>query len=173
MIRSILVGSALAVLLLSGCSKSKSATESKSTGSAPAGSAAPTGSGSGSGADTTMVDAIVSDMMAYTEKVVPMMLAFDGDCAAQAKRMLELEPLAQKIRAQMSAIESDPAAVEAYKTEMAHKGPEVKARMMAKLEAAGTTEAAIDKAEQALKDKCGDDPAFKDAMNHVGLKKKS
>jgi hypothetical protein len=30
----------------------------------------------------------------------------------------------------------------------------------------------IDKVEQTLKEKCADDPAFKDAMNHVGLKKK-
>lgn len=170
MTRSILVGILLAVLLASGCSKSKSATESKSAGSASAGSAAPTGSGSST--DTSMVDAIVSDMMAYTEKVVPMMLAFDGDCAAQAKRMLELEPLTQKIRAQMEAIESDPAAVDAYKAEMARKGPEVKARVMAKLEAAGTSEAAVDKAEQTLKDTCGNDPAFQDAMNRVGLRKK-
>jgi hypothetical protein len=169
MVRSLIVAGSLAVLLTAGCSKSKNATEDKPDGSA-AGSAAP--SGSGASTNTKVVDAIVTDMMAYTEKVLPMMLAFDGDCAAQAKRMLELEPLAQKIRAQMAAIESDPAAVSAYKAQMMVKGPEVKARMKAKLDAAGTSEADVEKVQKSMEDKCGNDPAFKDAMNHVGLRKK-
>ncbi len=115
---------------------------------------------------------MVNDMMAYTEKVVPMMLAFDGDCGAQAKRMLELEPLAQKIRAEGEALEGSPASQAAFRATMASKKADVMARMKAKLDAAGTTEEAIGKTEKAMNDKCGSDPAFQDAMNRVGLRKK-
>jgi hypothetical protein len=169
MLRATAFAYALLMLQVAGCAK-HAAPETKATGSATAGSATP--SGSGSGVDTTAIDTMVNDMMSYTEKVLPMMLAFDGDCTKQANRMLELEPLAQKIRAEGAPLESDAAAQASFKAAIAIKKPEVMARMKAKLDAAGTTEEAIGKTEKAINDKCGNDPTFQEAMNRVGLRKK-
>jgi hypothetical protein len=101
-----------------------------------------------------------------------MMLAFDGDCGAQAKRMLDLEPLAQKIRAEGTALESSPASQAAVKAAMAGKKADVMARMKAKLAALGTTEEAVGKVDKTMTEKCASDPAFQDAMARTGLRKK-
>jgi hypothetical protein len=163
MTRLLVVACVVGSIVGAGCSKSKDTA---------AGSAAPTGSASAAHVDTAAVDQLVNDMMAYTDKMLPAMIAFDGDCAAQAQRMLELEPLAQKIRAEGTALESDAASQAALKAAMAGRRDEVMARMKAKLGAAHTTEDAVNKKEQELKDKCGNDPAFQAAMNRVGLRKK-
>jgi hypothetical protein len=142
------------------------------SGSAVAGSTGSNAAGSGVAGTDAAVAAMVADMMAYTEQVVPLMLAFDGDCAAQAKRMLVLEPIATRIRAQGAALESDPARVAAFKAAMELKRPELMAQMKAKLGAAGTTEVDVDRKDKDINAKCGSDPAYVDAMQHVGLRKK-
>lgn len=148
---------------------SGSSTNGSSDAPGPQGSAV---AGSADAVTDAAIDGIVDDMMAYTEKVLPLLAAFDGDCAAQGERMLELEPLAQKIRVAGSALEADPAKRAAFRAKMQSKRPEVMAKVSAKLAAAGLTEADMDRREKELKEKCANDASFQQAMKRVGLRKK-
>jgi hypothetical protein len=125
------------------------------------------------GVDNAAIDAMVEHMLQYTDQMLPLDLAWDGDCAAQAKRLMVLEPLGQKIRAESRELEADDAKRTAFKAAMAGKRDEVMAKVKQHLAAAGVTEADIDKRTSEMETKCANDPAFVDAMNRVGLRKKS
>ena len=115
---------------------------------------------------------MIDDMMAYTDQMLPLMTQWDGDCPAQAKRMMVLEPLALKIRAEGALLEQDPAKRDAFKAAMAAKKAEVMAQVDKKLSAAGLKSDDLDRIQGELNTKCANDPAFTEAMNHVGLRKK-
>jgi hypothetical protein len=119
-----------------------------------------------------VVDAMVNEMTELTEQMVPLLAAFDGDCAAQAKRMLTLEPLAGKLRASVAALDADPKRQAAVRAEMQSRKAESDAKMQAKLAAAGTTEAELRKKGEDMDAKCGSDPGFQDAMKRAGVRKK-
>lgn len=123
--------------------------------------------------DPKVIDAVVADMMQYTEQTAPLLIAWDGDCAAQAKRMMALEPLATKIRAQTAAIESNPAAQTAFKEAMAAKKAAVMAAVEKTLTAAGSSLKDMGERERQIRGQCKDDPTFIEAINRVGLAKKS
>lgn len=122
--------------------------------------------------DPQAIDTLVANMMAYTEQTVPLLLAWDGDCAAQATRMLALEPMATKIRAQGAVLEADPAAYSAFKAAMAAKKEAVMAAVEAKLTAAGSSLKDMSTRERAIREQCKTDLAFNQAMDRVGLAKK-
>ena len=171
--------SVLMLLALVACEKSATAPAPKptepehtaATGSG-SGSSASVGGGSGEGVDRAAVDTMIDDMMAYTDQMLPLLVQWNGDCAAQAKRMMVLEPLALKIRAEGAPLEQDPAKRDAYRAAMAAKKPEVMAQVEKKLSAAGLKSSDLDRIEAEMKTKCANDPAYTEAMNHVGLRKK-
>jgi len=133
---------------------------------------APEDAGSTPAAMDHMVDVMVDQMAEYTEQIMPIALAFDGDCLAEATRMLDLEPLAQQIRDTLETVESDPAQLALYKARMKAKQPEITAKLAAALKATGLSQAEADAKEKLLKAACANDPAFKRAVARVGLKKK-
>ncbi len=157
MTRTIVVA-ALVAVLAGGCKKSDTSAAS--------------GSGSGSGSADVEVDAMVNEMSEFTERMVPLILAFDGDCAAQAKRMLTLEPLATKLRASVAALDADPARQAAVRAQIAGRKADSDAKMKATLSAAGATDADVTKKGADMDAKCGSDPAFQDALKRAGVRKK-
>ncbi len=130
---------------------------------------APPAAGSGSDA---LVEGLLSDMAAYGEKTLPIVVGFDGDCAKLADRMLTLEPLAKSIRARSEQLEADPARRAAARDRMMAMKDSVIARYEAVLKPLGKTLADMDASEKAMKDKCADDPRFRDAEQRTGLKKR-
>ena len=152
MVRAAIVVAALVAVLAGGCKKTDSC--------------------SGSGSADAEVEAMVNEMNALSEQMVPLILAFDGDCAAQAKRMLTLEPLGDKLRASVAVLDSDPARQAAVRAQMQRSKAETEAKMKAKLTAAGVTEADVRAKGQDMDTKCGSDPAFQDAMKRAGVRKK-
>ncbi len=155
MSRTIVVA-ALVAVLATGCEKSGSGS----------------GSGSATAPDPKAIDAMLADMMTYTDQMLPILAAWDSDCAAQAKRMMVLEPSADKIRAEMLALEADPAKQAAFKAAMAGKKDELMAVVLKKAAAVGLSKDDLDHREADMKSKCADNAAFQDAMNHTGLRKK-
>ncbi len=123
--------------------------------------------------DPKAIDAMVADMVLYTDQTVPLLLAWDGDCAAQAKRMLVLEPFAQKIRAEAAPINSSPAAHTAFKAAMEAKKATVMAAVETKLTAAGSSLQDMSRREREIREHCSSDLAFTEAMNRVGIAKQA
>ncbi len=115
------------------------------------------------------IDTIVADMTRYTEQTVPVLLAWNGDCAVHAKRLLALEPLALKIRAEQAAIEADPAGRTALESAMAAKKESVTASLEKTLAAAEMPLKDFIAREREIRIRCKGDPAFVDAVNRIGL----
>ncbi|MGE5185861.1 MAG: hypothetical protein ACM31C_27580 [Acidobacteriota bacterium] len=125
----------------------------------------------GSGSDA-VVEGLLADMAAYGEKSLPIVVGFDGDCAKVADRMLTLEPLAKSIRDRTDQLEADPARHAAARDRMKAMKAGVIARYEAVLRPLGKTLADVDAKQAEMKDKCADDPRFRDAEQRTGLKKR-
>lgn len=111
-------------------------------------------------------------MLDYSDKMVPILIGFTGDCDATAKRMLGLEPLAKVIRAQGDALEADPATRDAFREQMRATKDRALARLDARLKTLGATREDMDRKQAELKKTCGGNAAYLDAEQRVGLKKR-
>ncbi len=113
------------------------------------------------------IDSIVADTLSYMNQLPGILIAFDGDCGAHAKRLLVLEPLVASIRTRSQDV--DPAQLRDRL--QAHKSETI-TRLTEQLKAKGVTHAEVEAKEAAVKSTCGADSRVKDAMDRVGLFKK-
>lgn len=120
--------------------------------------------------DPALFERVTQETLEYTYQMVPLLAAFDGDCAAQIERMKKLEPLVQKIR-EDSALVGDDVDLKIKDYMRAHKA-EVVEHMTAALAATKLTKDQLEQKDAAIKTKCGDDPAYKEEMNRIGVMKK-
>ncbi len=117
-----------------------------------------------------IISSVATDSISYAEKLPPILIAFDGDCAAHATRLLALEPLVSSIRSRSADLSPDE--VRQVRERMAARKTEVLARLDALLAEHHVTRADVEAKETAVKAACAGDPKVKDAMDRVGLFKK-
>jgi hypothetical protein len=161
---------ATALLLAAACSRSEVAPLPAAGSATPA---APAGSGSGSAAANPDLDAIVADTLSYTAKMVPILAAFDGDCAKHVDRLLTLEPLVIEIRKRTADLaKANPDIDKTILARLRAHGAEVKKQVDAQLAILGKTQADLDKMEGELNAKCAADQKFQDAMGRIGVFKR-
>lgn len=120
--------------------------------------------------DPAVFERVTKETLEYTYQMVPLLAAFDGDCVAQVERMKKLEPLVQKIR-EDNALAGDDVDLKIKDYMRAHKA-EVVEHMNAALAATKLTKEQLEQKDAAIKQKCGDDPAYKEEMNRIGVMKK-
>jgi hypothetical protein len=120
--------------------------------------------------DPAVLDRVTQETLEYTFQMVPLLASFDGDCAAQIERMKKLEPLVQKIRDD-NALAGPDVDVKIKSYMRAHKD-EVVAKMNAQLVAVKLSKEQLEQKDAAIKAKCGEDPAYKDEMNRIGVMRK-
>lgn len=113
------------------------------------------------------LDQFMADFLEYGERVVPMLAKFDGDCSAMADRLLTLEPLTKKIRAEGTALDQTK-----IKQRAAESRDKIMQRYAELAKSLGMTTADIDKKEAEMKSKCASDPKWLDAQERTGLMKK-
>lgn len=113
------------------------------------------------------IDGIVADTVTYMNQLPAILIAFDGDCAAHATRLLALEPLVASIRARSADVDHD-----VLRDRLQARKAETVAKLEEQLKAKGLTRAEVEAKETAVKAACGGDPKLKDAMDRVGLFKK-
>ena len=113
---------------------------------------------------------LIADTLAYTDKLMPIMLAFDGNCDAHADRLLVLEPLVTSIRARGEAL--DDAQRQEMRQRMMAMKDEVLAKVDAQLAALHASRDAVEAKDRAIKAACSDNARVKDAMDRVGVFKK-
>lgn len=118
-----------------------------------------------------LISGVATDSIAYAEKLPTVLIAFDGDCAAHATRLLVLEPLVSSIRARSADLSVDE--VRQVRERMAARKTEVMARLDTLLAEHHVTRADIEAKEAAVRTACANDPKVKDAMDRVGLFKKA
>jgi hypothetical protein len=122
------------------------------------------------------IDAIVTDTIAYTEKMMPMFASFDGDCNRFAETMLGLEPLATSVRAKMKELVAAGADAREVAEEIDRRIKSQKEQVMPRIEAAlartGKTLKDFEVAAQQIETACAGDPKYADAKERVGLFKK-
>ncbi|MEO7091620.1 MAG: hypothetical protein ABI175_00125 [Polyangiales bacterium] len=117
-----------------------------------------------------IISALTTDTIAYTLQLPAILLAFDGDCAAHATRLLALEPLVSSIRTRSADLSADE--LRQIKERMGAHKAEIFGKLDAQLAEKHATRADVEAKEAATKTTCGDDPKVKDAMDRVGLYKK-
>lgn len=132
---------------------------------APEASASAAGPGSGSG--SAALDEVFSEMRAYTMAMVPIFIGWDGNCDAQVARLLTLEPLVKKLRANIASVDE----VALRNRMMPHKD-EIQQGIEAELAKSGKTMKDLEGNELQIKTTCGADPKFHDAMERIGVFKK-
>src|SRR3954463_3852140 len=120
--------------------------------------------------DPAVLDRVTQETLEYTFQMIPLLAAFDGDCAAQIERMKKLEPLVQKIR-QDNELAGPGVDVKIKDYMRAHKD-EVVAKMNAQIAAVKLTKDQLEQKDAAIKTKCGSDPAYQEEMNRIGVMKK-
>jgi hypothetical protein len=155
-----------ALVVLFACKRETTSSAPATTGSAA--SSTPAGAGSTAGSP----EALLAAMLDYSDQMVPIVIGFAGDCDATAKRMVALEPLARTIRTQGEAIEANPTARDAFRERMRGAKDGALARIDAQLKAVGATREDMDRKEAEIKKTCAGNPAYLDAVQRVGLKKK-
>ncbi|CAN5599560.1 hypothetical protein BH11MYX1_BH11MYX1_40020 [soil metagenome] len=149
---------ALGLGLLPNCTNNPSKLDQAPEGSPPAG-----GLGSGSAA----LDEVFSEMREYTMAMVPIFVAWDGNCDTQVDRLLTLEPLVKKIRANIESVDE----VALRDRMMPHKD-EIQKGIEAALAKTGKTMKDLQDNEMQIKTKCGAEPKFHAAMERIGVFKK-
>ncbi len=119
-------------------------------------------------------DSIVADTIEYGFKTPPILLAFDGDCSAQADRILTLEPLVKRIRHNtLQLLIGAPDGTEADLNARFHeRQDEVMAKITEQIVASHHTMAEVDAKEAEMSAKCRNDPKVKDAIHRTGVFKK-
>jgi hypothetical protein len=120
--------------------------------------------------DPAVLDRVTTETLEYTYQMIPLLASFDGDCAAQIERMKKLEPLVQKIRDD-NALAGPDVDVKIKDYMRAHKD-EVVAKMNAQIAAVHLTKDQIEQKDAEIKAKCGQDPAYQDEMNRIGVLRK-
>ncbi len=118
-----------------------------------------------------LLSAITVDMITYAEHLPAILLAFDGDCAAHATRLLTLEPLVSSIRTRSAELSPDE--TRRVRERMGARKTEILARLDAQLAEKHATRADVEAKEAAVKTACANDPKATDAMDRVGLFKKA
>ena len=148
----------LLLIVVAACSKSSSEP-------APAPAAAPAPD------RDELVSSLAVDSITYAEKLPGLVLAFDGDCAAHANRLLVLEPLVSSIRKRSMDLTADE--VRGVRERMGARKTEILAKLDADLAEKHATRADVEAKEVAIKTACANDPQVKAAMGRVGLFKKA
>jgi len=120
--------------------------------------------------DPTVLDRVAQETLEYTYQMVPLLASFDGDCAAQIERMKKLEPLVQQIRDDSALVGPD-VDLRIKDHMRAHKD-ELVAKMNAAIAATHLTKDQLEQKDAAIKAKCGEDPAYKEEMNRIGVLRK-
>ena len=118
-----------------------------------------------------LVSSLAVDSITYAEKLPGLVLAFDGDCAAHANRLLGLEPLVSSIRKRSMDLSADE--VRGVRERMGARKTEILAKLDADLAEKHATRADVEAKEVAIKTACANDPQVKAAMGRVGLFKKA
>lgn len=118
-----------------------------------------------------IMSSLAVDSITYTQKLPGILLAFDGDCAAHATRLLVLEPLVSTIRARWAELSTEE--VRGVRERIAARKTEVFAKLDADLAEKHATRADVEAKDAAVKTACANDPKVKDAMDRVGLFKKA
>ncbi len=145
---------ALLALVLAACTNNPSKLDNAPAGAVPGGGSA-------------SVDEIFNEMKQYTMDMVPVFTAWDGNCDAQVSRLLTLEPLVTKIRANLEHVDENDLRAKM----MPHKD-EVQKGIEDLLAKSGKTIKDLETAEMDIKQKCGADPKYQDAMDRVGVFKR-
>ena len=137
----------LALLLVASCKKSAEQPPAPAPAPAPVVAPAPAPA-----PDDPLFPKLRDDIMEYTGSMVPMLAAFDGDCAAQIARMKKLEPLVDRIRDESAKASPDyDAKIRQYIQD--HK-VEVVAKIDAQLAAAKLTRPQLEAKDADIKAKC-------------------
>lgn len=158
----------LVLIVLAACSKSSSSAPEPAPAPAPA--PAPTPPPAPAPDRDQLLSSIAVDSITYAEKLPGILLAFDGDCAAHATRLLALEPLVSSIRKRSMDLSVDE--VRGVRERMGARKTEVLAKLDADLAEKHATRADVEAKEVAIKTACANDPKVIAAMNRVGLFKK-
>jgi len=148
----------LLAVLLAACTNNPSKLDTDPAGATPAGA-----HGSGSAA----LDELFDEMRDYTMQMVPVFLAWDGNCDTQVDRLLTLEPLVKKIRTNIENVDE-----QALRARMMPHKDEVQKGIEAELAKSGTTMKDLEDNEMQIKTKCAAEPKFRDAMDRIGVFKK-
>lgn len=145
-------------LILAACTNNPSKLDIDPAGATPAG-----GLGSGSSA----LDEVFGEMRDYTMQMVPVFLAWDGNCDTQVDRLLTLEPLVKKIRMNIENVDE-----QALRARLMPHKDEVQKGIEAELAKTGKTMKDLEDNEIQIKTKCAAEPKFRDAMDRIGVFKK-
>lgn len=151
-------------LVLAACTNNPSKLDKAPEGAPPAGGAGP---GPGTGTDSAALDEVFGEMRDYTMAMVPIFIAWDGNCDAQVDRLLTLEPLVKKLRANLEKVDET-----ALRNRMMPHKDEVQQGIEATLAKSGKTVKDLEDTELQIKTKCGADPKFHDAMDRIGVFKR-
>ena len=151
-------------LVLAGCTNNPSKLDQAREGAPPAGGP---GVGPGSSTDSAALDEVFGEMRDYTMAMVPIFVAWDGNCDAQVDRLLTLEPLVKKLRTNLEKVDEA-----ALRNRMMPHKDEVQKGIEAALAKSGKTVKDLEDTEQQIKTTCGADPKFHDAMDRIGVFKR-